>query len=124
MGKGILRLRAVRHPMIRLKSLAFALSSLFVAGFGATAAHAVDNTWDYAVRVSATVQTAPASITLTWPQDSNGTPSHYTVTVKPPPVTSWSSIATLSGGTTSWTTTRFTAGAIYEYRITKAVPGG
>ncbi|HUR22058.1 MAG TPA: hypothetical protein VMZ90_14680, partial [Vicinamibacterales bacterium] len=94
-----------------------------MAGF-VTTAQAVDNTWDYSVRVSATVQAAPPSITLTWPQDTNGTPSNYTVSRKAPAATSWSSVASLSGGTTSWTDTTITAGTVYEYRITKAAPGG
>lgn len=110
--------------MIRSKQLALALSSFVVAVCGVAPVSAVENTWDYAVQVSSTVQASPARITLTWPQDTNGTPSSYTIYRKAPGASSWGgAIATLSGSATSYADASVTAGAAYEYRIVKATGG-
>ncbi len=82
-------------------------------------ASAVENTWDYSVRVSSTVQVSPASITLTWPQDTNSTPTSYAISRKAPGATSWNSIRSLAGSETSFTDTNVTVGASYEYRVVK-----
>ena len=65
----------------------------------------------------------PASITLTWPQDTNGTPSSYTIFRKSPSDSNWGAGTTLSGGATSYTDTNVTPGTAYEYRIVKAAGG-
>src|SRR5688572_26542859 len=93
--------------MIRSFSAAFAL--LGAIALSSPAAQAVENTWDYSVQVSATVQVSPAKVTLTWPQDTNGIPSSYTIYRKDPSATSWGAGTTLSGATTRYTDTSVTA---------------
>ncbi len=88
-----------------------------------SAAFAVDDTWDYSVQVSATVQNSPAAITLAWPQDSNGTPSGYAVSRKAPGATTWGTAVNLPGSATSYTDTSVSAGTAYEYRIVKSAGG-
>jgi hypothetical protein len=77
----------------------------------------------YAVQVSATVQTSPARITLSWPQDQNGANS-YTVYRKAKDDTSWGSGTTLSGSTLSYTDNNVSVGSAYEYRVVKAATLG
>ncbi len=89
----------------------------------ATSAGAVQNTWDYSVQVSATVQASPPTITLQWPQDTDVTPTSYTVYRKSPGASTWGSGTTLSGSSTSFSDTSVAAGAAYEYRIVKARSG-
>ncbi len=93
------------------------------ATFAPIAAHAVENTWDASVRAHSVVQTSPARITLTWPQDQNGTPSSYTVFRKAPGASSWGSGTTLPGSATSYVDTNVNVGTAYEYRIVKAANG-
>ena len=64
--------------------------------------HAVEGTWEYAVQVSATVQTSPPQITLTWPQDSVSPVSSYTVYRKALDGTSWGTGTMLPGSTTNY----------------------
>ncbi|MDO8541302.1 MAG: glycoside hydrolase family 9 protein [Opitutaceae bacterium] len=80
---------------------------------------AVENTWDYSVQVSSAVQISPATITLTWPQDTNGTPQSYTIFRKSPGSASWDPGTTLPGSATSYTDTSVAVGSAYEYRIVK-----
>jgi hypothetical protein len=103
--------------MIRFLSAALAMLAAFT--LTVTTAHAVEDTWDYSVQVSSSVQTSPARITLTWPQDTNGIPSSYTIYRKAPADTSWGNGATLPGSTTTYTDTNVTTGTAYEYRIVK-----
>src|SRR5688500_10478478 len=103
--------------MIRPFSAALALLVAFALSL--TAARAVENTWDYSVQVSSSVQTSPAKVTLSWPQDTMGVPSSYTVYRKAPGATSWGAGTTLAGSTTSYTDTSVSAGETYEYRIVK-----
>src|SRR5258708_3523310 len=84
-----------------------------------TAARAVEDTWDYSVQVSSAVQTSPAKITLSWPQDTNGTPSSYTLYRRAPGSTNWGSGTTLAGSATSYTDPAVAAGQAYEYRLVK-----
>ena len=104
--------------MIRFFSAALAV--LVAITLSLTPARAVENTWDYSVQVSSSVQASPAKVTLTWPQDTNGVPSSYTVYRKAPGSTSWGAGTTLSGSTTSFTDTSVASGQTYEYRIVKA----
>ena len=83
---------------------------------------AVENTWDYSVQVSAAVQLAPASVTLTWPQDTNGTPASYSIYRRTPGAKGWGAGVTISGRTTTYTDPRVVAGRAYEYRIVKTMP--
>ena len=84
---------------------------------------AVDDPWDFSVQVSAIVQTTPAQITLSWPQDTNGTPLSYTVYRKDPTATSWGTGTALSGSATTYVDTTVTTGTGYEYQIVKATAG-
>src|SRR5688572_7320365 len=104
--------------MIRPFSAALALLVAFTVSL--TPSRAVENTWDYSVQVSSSVETSPAKVTLTWPQDTNGVPSSYTIYRKAPSATSWGAGTTFSGSTTSFTDTSVTSGQTYEYRIVKA----
>src|SRR5688572_12914362 len=104
--------------MLRLLSAAVALLGAFTLSL--IPIRAVENTWDFSVQVSSSVQIAPPNVTLTWPQDTNGVPASYTVYRKAPSATSWGAGTTLSGRTTSYTDTSVTTGRSYEYRIVKA----
>ena len=95
-----------------------------VVGLGAmcfclSTVRAVENTWDYSVQVSCSIQHAPAQVVLTWPQDTNAIPVSYTIHRKAPASTSWGAGVTLSGRSTSYTDTSVSAGQAYEYRIIK-----
>jgi hypothetical protein len=103
--------------MIRSSCAALALLVAFTLTF--TTARAVENTWDYSVQVSSSVQISPARVTLTWPQDTNGIPSSYTLYRKAPGATSWGAGTTLAGSATRHTDTSVSAGQTYEYRIVK-----
>jgi len=103
-----------RHSRAALALLASALT--FVTTF---TAHAVENTWDYSVQVSSSVQSSPAKIALVWPQDTNGTPSNYTVYRRTPGSPTWGAGITLPGSTTTYIDTQVSAGDAYEYRIVK-----
>jgi hypothetical protein len=102
-----------------MKQLAALVLGAAVA-ISASAAHAVDQTWNYAVQITATVQAAPAQINLNWLQDTSGTPANYTVFRKAPSATSWGSpVTVLAGTTTNYTDANVTAGTAYEYQIVK-----
>ncbi len=105
--------------MLIFKRLVLALVFLGFLG----AARAVDDTWDYSVQLSATVQTSPATITLTWPQDTNGTPASYVVSRKAPGASAWGAGVTLAGNATSYTDTSVATGNAYEYRVVKNASG-
>ena len=81
--------------------------------------HAVEMTWEYSVQVSATVQAAPAQITLRWPQDQYMLPNSYTVYRKAPGDTSWGKGVNLAGSATSYTDSNVTVGTAYEYQVVK-----
>jgi hypothetical protein len=91
--------------------------------FGGATRAAVENTWDYSVQVSAAVQLTPPAITLSWPQDTNGTPSTYTVSRKAPGASTWGPAVSLPGSATTYTDTAVAAGTAYEYRVVKTAGG-
>ena len=73
---------------------------------------------DYAVQLTATVQTAPAQIALSWGSFS-GT-AQYVVSRKARAASTWgTAIATLPGSATGFTDTSVTAGTPYEYQVTR-----
>lgn len=109
--------------MLRLKCLGRALSLWVVGVTSVPLANAVENTWDYSVQVSATVQSSPPRVTLSWPQDTKGPVSSYTVYRKAPAATSWGTGTALAGSATSYADTNVTDGGAYEYRIIKAGSG-
>jgi hypothetical protein len=74
---------------------------------------------DYAVRVSAAVQTNPAQIALSWPADTLAT--GYTLYRKGRDDSSWgTAVTTLAGSTSSYTDTNVAVGGAYEYQIQKS----
>jgi hypothetical protein len=87
--------------------------------FSANFANARDETWEYSVQVSATVQSSPPQIHLTWPQDVVLMPSNYTVFRKLLTDTNWGLGTKLSGSTTNYTDNNVTNGGAYEYQIVK-----
>src|SRR5215212_10018082 len=98
-----------RHPRATF-GLLLALATCAVAT-------AVENTWDFSVQVTAVVQPSPAQITLTWPQDTNGVPSSYTIYRKAPAANRWGTGTTISGYATNFVDGDVAAGVAYEYRI-------
>jgi hypothetical protein len=80
----------------------------------------VEMTWEFSVQVSATVQTSPARITLSWPQDQYMLPNSYTVYRKAPGDTSWGTGTTLPGTETSYVDNKVLVSTPYEYQIVKA----
>src|SRR5688500_12794311 len=97
-----------------------ALVMLVSSTFSPPASRAERNPWDYSGQVRSAVQVSPPKATLTWPHDTMGVPSSYTVYRKAPDATSWGAGTTLSGSTLSHTDASVTAGQTYEYRIVKA----
>lgn len=73
---------------------------------------------DYTVQVTATVQSSPAEITLSWPPHTDAT--SFVVTRKLLDGTSWGTpIATLGASDSTYTDTNVLAGETWEYRIRK-----
>src|SRR3954471_16268164 len=103
-----------------MRKIQSALLGVMLSVMAATNSPAVEPTWEYSVQVSANVQTSPAQITLSWPQDTTTTPNSYTVYRKSVDGTSWGSGTTLSGATTSYVDSNVTVGSAYEYQIVKS----
>src|SRR4051812_42946634 len=101
--------------MRKLKSALFGV----LLALAAQASRAAEATWEYAVQVSANVQSSPAQISLSWPQDTTTTPNSYTVYRKTLEASSWSALSTLPGSATSYVDNNVTAGSAYEYQIVK-----
>src|SRR5438445_11627408 len=103
-----------------MKQILCALLGISLLASAVQTSRAVDAVWNYSVEASATVQSSPPQITLSWPQDSVTTPSSYTVYRKVPSATSWgSAVATLSGTQLSYADTSVSVGTTYEYQIVK-----
>jgi hypothetical protein len=80
-----------------------------------------DSTWVYAVQITASLQTKPPSITLTWLQDMYGAKS-YTVYRKSKEATNWgTAVLELDGSITNYTDTNVEVGMTYEYQVVKVV---
>jgi hypothetical protein len=94
----------------------------FLFWCAAICAGRADDTWEYSVQVSATVQVSPAQITLSWPQDVYVAPNAYTVYRKAPGDTAWGSGAPLPGTATTYVDSNVTLGTAYEYQIVKVTP--
>ena len=103
--------RVVRHALLPC--------FLLLAGFSV---RAETNPRFYAVEVSATVQPAPAQITLQWSADPYAT--GYTIFRKAPATTSWTQLTTLAGSINSWSDANVANGGSYEYAITKTTSLG
>lgn len=74
-----------------------------------------------AVMVSATVQSQPPRITLTWPYDSSAT--NYTIRRKALESLTWGSSLVLAGNTTSYADSSVSVGVGYEYEVSKSTAG-
>jgi hypothetical protein len=72
---------------------------------------------DYAVQLSALVQTNPAQITLYWPADPNAT--NYVRYRKTRDATSWGAALALAPNATNYVDSSLSVSAAYEYRISK-----
>lgn len=80
------------------------------------ATHA-QNTWDYAIRLTASTQVSPPSIKLKWRAVPYGSPVYY-VLRKSATATSWGSpIATISTGDTTYTDNSVIVDSAYEYWV-------
>lgn len=82
------------------------------------AAPALETTWIYSVQATATVQSAPAQITLQWPEETYPITS-YTITRKTAGSTAWGAPVTLTGTARIYTDTNVSIGTLYEYQIVK-----
>ena len=82
-----------------------------------------DSTWVYAVQISASVQTSPAAITLSWKPDEYGAAS-YTIFRKSRDATVWGAGTVLSGSASNYVDMSVAAGGAYEYQIVKAASLG
>ena len=102
-----------------MKKLVCAVLSLLAAGLSSRLAWGVEPVWNYAVQLSAVVQSAPPQITLSWPQDSTATPNNYTVYRKAPGASSWGSGTTLPGSATSFVDSGVAVGIAYEFAVVK-----
>jgi hypothetical protein len=80
---------------------------------------AVELTWEYTVQLTASVQSSPPQILLSWPQDVVGTPQSYVIYRKDKPATAWGSPVTLSGSTTQYLDNAVAVGTAYEYQVHK-----
>ena len=79
-----------------------------------------DQTYVYAVQISAQVQPAPPQITLNWEPDPFGT-TNYVVFRKAKDDTQWGHpVAVLSGYSSNYTDATVSQGSAFEYQITKA----
>jgi hypothetical protein len=76
----------------------------------------------YAVEASATYQTEPPQITLSWPPDANA--SSYEVARKSPDASVWGAPVSLPGGATSYVDTDVSVGTAYEYQVSKSTTVG
>lgn len=77
-----------------------------------------DETWVYAVQLTASVQSSPPMITLKWVPDIYGA-SSYTVYRKQQHDGTWGGGTTLPGSATSFQDFQVTPGATYEYQVVK-----
>lgn len=102
-----------------LKSFLVPLCWLLIALGPTQNSLGIDATWEYSVQVSATIQTSPPKIILTWPQDGNGIPQSYTVYRKGIEDTDWGAGTILPGQATSYVDSSVNEGAAYEYQIVK-----
>src|SRR5687767_7873953 len=97
-------------------TLLFSLVALMCASLRA------DNTFVYAVQISAAVQTSPPRIQLRWEPDPYGARS-YTVFRKGRNATAWGPGTVLPGHATGYTDTKVVVGGHHEYQVVKAGPG-
>jgi len=103
--------------LLRNLVIALALAALLVT------AKATEATWDYAVQVTAGVESAPARITLRWVQQSEGVPASYTVFRKAVGSTSWGKGTKVAGDVLEFVDDTVAVGTAYEYQVVRAANG-
>jgi hypothetical protein len=81
-----------------------------------------DNSFVYAVQISAAVQSSPPRIHLRWESDPYGARS-YTVFRKGKKATTWGTGTVLPGNATGYTDPNVAVGGAYEYQVVKAGQG-
>lgn len=91
---------------------------LFIGVAGTNSARAEDDTYLYAVQISAVVQAAPPQISLSWRPDKYGA-SNYIVFRKTKGSTSWGTGTNLSGAISNFVDAGVVVGETYEYQIIK-----
>jgi len=95
----------------------------FLLGFVVLAtALPADDTFVYAVQISANVQSSPPRIHLRWEPDPYGARS-YKVFRKGRSAASWGAATMLPGNAAGYTDANVTIGGNYEYQVVKAGPG-
>jgi hypothetical protein len=77
---------------------------------------------EYAVELTAQVQSVPPQITLKWTLDGNAIT--YAVYRKAPSASSWTPLATLPATALEWTDSSVSDGGSYEYAVTKSTIKG
>ena len=77
---------------------------------------------NFSVQTSATVQSSPAQIVLSWPADPNS--AGYTVSRKLLQDSSWGPGIDLPADATSYTDTAVSVGAGYEYQVMRTISSG
>ena len=105
---------------MRIGSAILSARFAILAGFFSIAERHVkaEDTWMYAVQLSAVVQSSPPRITLNWPVDPH-IATNYTVYRKTKEATSWGVGTTLAGSATNFVDANVTIGAAYEYQVVK-----
>src|SRR3954466_12365113 len=97
---------------------AFCAVSILFSFCAAESARAQLTPRQYAVEVTASVQTAPPQVRLQWPADANAT--GYTIWRKLPTATTWTTLTSVAGSATGYTDGNVSASGVYEYRINKS----
>ena len=80
---------------------------------------ASENTWDYSVQVSASVESAPPQILLSWPEEEGTAPVTYTVYRKNREDLSWGPGIRLRPGASSYVDSNVSVGKPYEYQVVR-----
>src|SRR3954467_8683731 len=111
-------MRHLLRMMTYLRTLVFGCLMAFAA-----LSLKAEDTWRFSVQITATVQTSPPRITLTWLPDKYGANS-YTVYRKAKTDTGWGLGTTLGGSVTTYADNNVAAGSTYEYKIEKAATSG
>lgn len=78
-----------------------------------------ETTSEYSVQLSATTQTAPPGLLLSWPQDRCTLPIDYAIYRKAPESTLWGRPIVLPGTATGYLDTNISIGTAYEYEVVK-----
>jgi hypothetical protein len=104
--------------MSKVLSVSIGVLLAVVAGLLAQA----ETARDYAVEVSANVQSSPARITLNWGESCPNCASAYTLRRKSQRDTSWGPEVALPGTATKYLDSNVRIGRAYEYQVTKVTP--